>query len=468
MGLSPDEAAAPGGCFRRADTRAASVAGATERAMRGLKIRHPAAPRPGRRGRTGRLLVLWAGAVGIGCAAVLLAAAAGKSFALFEHLRGRWPWWPFLALPLGGLALTWFMRRVGPGAEGSGIQQAIAALEEAGDPAMPGRLVNLRLAAAKFAAITGGMGSGFVLGLEGPTVQIGASIFYSLRRFFPHTTPLLRRQLILAGGAAGIAAAFNAPLAGLIFAFEEMSHSRKGHTPAKLAMAIILAGVVAQPVFGYQSYFGRIALAGNMPPMYAPLLALLAVLGGLAGGAFTWLALRLHLWVPAPILRMRVERPYLFVACCGILIAVAGLAAPIYGSGAETTRLMLDGRLDVPRLYLPCKFAGLLLTFATGLPGGIFSPSLSIGAGLGSWFLPFVESPWHGEFLTVGMTAVLAGVTRAPMTAAFILIEMTDGHAIVLAALGAAFLAEYTARFFHVRFYHELAARIVRQDETGG
>ncbi len=434
--------------------------------MQRPKIRHPVMHRPGeRRARTKRMLFLLAGSISIGCAAVLLAATAGKAFVLFEHMRGRWPWWPFLALPLGGLILTWFMRKVGPGAEGSGIQQAIAALEQAGKPNLGGKLINPRLAAAKFVAITGGMGSGFVLGLEGPTVQIGASILYYLRRFFPAQTTLLRRQLILAGGAAGIAAAFNAPLAGLIFAFEEMSHSVKGHTSGKLAVAIILAGVVAQPVFGYHSYFGRIALSGGMPLVYVPLLALLALLGGLIGGAFTWLALRLHRWLPAPVLWLRRERPYLFVACCGLLIAVAGLAAPIYGSGAETTRLMLKGELDVGWQYLPCKFAGLLLTFTTGLPGGIFSPSLSIGAGLGNWFLPFVEASWHAEFITVGMVAVLAGVTRAPLTAAFILIEMTDGHSIVLTALGAAVLAAYVARFFHVRFYHELAARIVRQQE---
>ncbi len=435
--------------------------------MQGPRIRHPVAPRPGgQRDRTKSLLFLWIGAVGIGCAAVLLAATAGKAFALFERMRALWAWWPFVALPLGGMALTWFMRRVGPGAEGSGIQQAIAALSEADEPGRARRLVNIRLALAKFVAITGGMGSGFVLGLEGPTVQIGASILHSLRRFFPAETPLLRRQLILAGGAAGIAAAFNAPLAGLIFAFEEMSHSSKGHTPGKLVMAIILAGVVAQPVFGYQSYFGRIALVGHTPPAYVPLLALLAVLGGLIGGAFTWLALRLDRWLPAPVLRLRREKPYLFVACCGALIAVAGLAAPIYGSGAETTRLILTGKTEVPWQYLPCKFAGLLLTFVTGLPGGIFSPSLSIGAGLGSCFLPFAAAPLHGEFITVGMVSVLAGVTRAPLTAAFIMIEMTDGHSIVLAALGAAFLADYAARFFHVRFYHELAARIIRQDEA--
>ncbi|MDR0239736.1 MAG: chloride channel protein [Deltaproteobacteria bacterium] len=408
-------------------------------------------------------LFLWIGAVGIGCAATLLAATADWAFAWFEGMRGRWWWWPFFALPLGGMALTRFIRYVGPGIEGSGIQHAVAALQAAVEPRLAERLINLRLALAKFVAIVGGLASGFILGLEGPAVQLGASILFSLRRFYPEDTTALRHQLIVAGGAAGIAAAFNAPLAGLIFAFEEMGHASPRYIPGKLVIAVILAGVVAQQMFGYQSYFGRIALSGGLPLAAIPVLVLLALLGGLVGGGFSWLALRTDRWMPQSVLQLRRKHPYMFVAGCGILIALLGMAAPIFGSGAETTRALLAGHEDLPRqyLYLPCKFAGFVLTLLTGLPGGIFSPSLSLGAGLGSWFLPLVDAAWQVEFIAVGMVSVLAAVTRAPLTAAFILIEMTDGHAMVLEMLGAAFLAAYVARFFRVRFYHELAARIL-------
>ena len=359
------------------------------------------------------------------------------------------------------MVLTWFIRYVGPGTEGSGIQQAVAALLAARDPHLPGRLINLRLALAKFVAIVGGLASGFVLGLEGPTVQIGASILFSLRRFFPVDTANMRRQLVLAGGAAGIAAAFNAPLAGLIFAFEEMSHAPAHRTSGKLVVAIILAGVVAQPVFGYQSYFGRLALSGDLPLVTVPALLLLALLGGLVGGAFSWLALRTERWMPRAVQRLRRGHPYIFVAGCGFLIALLGMAVPIFGSGAETTRALLAGSENLPWQYLPCKFAGLVLTVLTKLPGGIFSPSLALGAGLGNWFLPFIDPVWQEEFLAVGMASVLAAVTRAPLTAAFIMIEMTDGHTMVLEMLGAAFLAAHVARFFRARFYREQAARIL-------
>lgn len=414
-----------------------------------------------RRKEARRSLLLWVAPVGIGCAAALLAFAANAAFGLFTSFAEH-RWWPFVALPLGGAALTWFMRRVGPGAEGSGIQQVIAALRVADEPGRMGRLVAVRLALAKFAAIVGGLGSGFVLGLEGPTVQIGASLFYSFRRFLAVDGVVQRRQLLLAGGAAGIAAAFNAPMAGLIFAFEELSFSAKGHTSGKLVLAVILAGVVAEPVFGYQSYFGRVTLTAAMPLAHIPLLLALAFLGGLVGGGFSWLTIHTARWMPASLLRLQVARPYCFVALCGLCIALAGLAAPIHGSGAELVKEVLAGKASLDWQYMPLKLAGLLLTFLTGLPGGIFSPSLSVGAGLGSWFLPLVSQPWHNVFIAAGMAAVLAGVTRAPLTTAFILIEMTDGHSMVLEALLAALLAAWTARFFRVRFYHDLAERILR------
>jgi H+/Cl- antiporter ClcA len=256
----------------------------------------------------------------------------------------------------------------------------------------------------------------------------------------------------------------NAPLAGLVFALEEMRHT-PGYASNQVVIAIILAGIVVQPVFGYQSYFGRLALSGDLPLTAFPALFSLVLLGGLVGGGFSWLALRTDRWIPRRIQGLRNEHPYMFVAVCGLLIAFLGMLVPIFGSGADTTRALLAGGETPPWQYLPCKFAGLVLTLLTGLPGGIFSPSLSMGAGLGSWFLPLAGAAWQTEFIAVGMVSVLAAVTRAPLTAAFIMIEMTDGHAMVLEMLGAAFLSAHIARFFRARFYHELADRILQTSQ---
>ncbi|BCL76921.1 chloride channel protein [Jeongeupia sp. HS-3] len=403
-------------------------------------------------------IALWIGAAIVGVLAVMLAKAAEWAFAGFESVTGRWFWWPFISLPLGGMAIVWLMRRIGPGAEGSGIQQAMAALHVADQPEIAGRLVNLKLAATKFVCIVAGLGSGFVLGREGPTVQIGASIMYACRKLFPLGDAAFRRQLILAGGAAGIAAAFNTPLAGIVFAFEELASSVEENTSGKILGAVILSGVVSMAFLGSYTYFGHIKVPGFNISILPPLLVI-SIVGGLLGGAFSWLCVNPSRWLPERIQMVRATRPYLFVVCCGLLIAICGLAAPIFGSGAEVTSRVVAGEASLAWYYLPLKFVGLLSTYLTGLPGGIFAPSLSLGAGLGSWFLPMVGPELHIKLIAIGMTAVLAAVTRAPLTSAFILMEMTDGHAMVISIMATAMIASTVARIFKTNFYHDLAER---------
>ncbi len=409
----------------------------------------------------GPTLLTWGVAAAIGLVSVLLGLLSSKAFNYFEFLLERWWWWPFVSLPVGGLALTWAMHKVGPGTEGSGIQQVVAALRVVRSPERIRALLALRLAAAKFMAIIVGLGSGFVLGLEGPTVQVGASMLYATRRFGLRDNTVTRRQLILAGGAAGIAAAFNAPLAGLMFAFEELAKSMEWRASGKLAAAVVFAGATVYCLRGDSAFFGHIT-SGVQPLAVPALIAVLAVCGGLVGGVFSWLAIRSRQWLPKPISRLHKERPYLFVLLCSFVVALAGLGAPIFGSGAELTFRLLHGEAQVSWFYMPLKFIGFLATSLSGLPGGIFTPSLSVGAGLGVWFAPLVEPVWHAEILAAGMTAVLAGVTRAPLTAAFIMTEMTAGRTITLELLLVAVVAARMARVFHIRFYHQLAERVLR------
>ncbi|TJZ77569.1 chloride channel protein [Chitiniphilus eburneus] len=411
--------------------------------------------------RTRATLTLWLGAAVVGLVAVMLAKAAEWAFAGFDALTQRWWWWPLLSLPLGGMAIRWLMTRIGRGAEGSGIPQAMAALQVADQPAMAERLLGLRIALAKFVGIVAGLGSGFVLGREGPTVQIGASIMYACHRFVPLADATFRRQLILAGGAAGIAAAFNTPLAGIVFAFEELARSVEERTSGKLIGAVILAGVVSLAFLGNYTYFGRIRVPDFDYGILLPMV-LVSVVAGLLGGAFSWLCVNPHRWLPRTLAHWRLVHPYHFIAGCGLLIALCGLIAPIFGSGAEATSVAVASGHGLPWYYLPLKFIGLLATFLTGLPGGIFAPSLSLGAGIGSWFLPLFDSSIHVKLMAIGMAAMLAAVTRAPLTSAVILMEMTDGHAMVISTLAATMIAAAVARLFRTNLYHDLAERSLK------
>lgn len=405
-------------------------------------------------------LALWLGAALVGLVAFLLATAAEWAFAGFSALHEKWWWWPLLSLPLGGMGIHWIMQHIGAGAQGSGIPQVQAALKLNDDPQQIERILSPRIAVAKFIAIVLGLGSGFVLGREGPTVQIGASIMFACRKLLPIDDPIFRRQLILAGGAAGIAAAFNTPLAGIVFAFEELARSVEEKTSGKLLGAVILAGLVSLALQGNYIYFGKI----HVPPFsYSILLPLviIAVAAGLIGGAFSWLCVNVSTWMPLKIKIFKQYHPYYFIAGIGFLIGFCGLFAPIYGSGAEITSEVIAGHADLAWYFLPLKFIGQLGTFLTGLPGGIFAPSLSLGAGIGSWFVPFFDPELKIKLIAIGMVAALAAITRAPLTSAIILMEMTDGHDMVISIMITAMIAASVARVYKTNLYHDLAEQML-------
>lgn len=197
-----------------------------------------------------RNLVFWVGAIGVGIVAVLFAQLADWAYAAFRHLTAGRIWLSLLITPIGFALVVAVARRLAPATQGSGIPQVLAALHLKSSPARAG-LLGLRVAFAKMALTSAALFSGASVGREGPTVQIGAAIMHALGRFsyLPHKQ--MERGLIIGGGAAGLAAAFNTPLAGIIFAIEEMSRSFEQRTSGVVLAAVIIAGLSA------------ISLAGN-------------------------------------------------------------------------------------------------------------------------------------------------------------------------------------------------------------
>jgi chloride channel protein, CIC family len=200
-------------------------------------------------------LVFWLGAATVGLTAVFYAISAARTDRLFHALARNYPDLPFVVTPLGFALAAWFTQRFFPNAKGNGIPQVIWALRE-GDSALSQKLLSIRIAIAKIVLTLLGLISGASIGREGPTVHIGASIIYSL-----HRVPILRvhrmeSALILAGGAAGIAAAFNPPLTGIVFAIEELSRGFEGRTSGILITAVLIAGLTAIVLLGNYTYFG--------------------------------------------------------------------------------------------------------------------------------------------------------------------------------------------------------------------
>jgi len=190
-------------------------------------------------------LILWSAAVAVGVVAVAFARLADVAQLGLRRLLVISPWWPWLLAPLGFFCIAWLTRRYFRGAEGSGIPQTIFALKpDSGETGL--RLLKPHVVVGRMILACVGLFCGGSIGREGPTVHVGAAMAHAFGRWMPHGgTSAQRRALILAGGAAGVAAAFNTPLAGIVFAIEELSRSFEERASGATLTAVVLSGVVA-------------------------------------------------------------------------------------------------------------------------------------------------------------------------------------------------------------------------------
>jgi H+/Cl- antiporter ClcA len=396
-------------------------------------------------------LALLTGAVAIGLAATLFAIAADAAGALFARYAARYPYAPLVTTPLLFATLVWLTRRFVPLARGSGIPQVIAAQT---DPERSTQsLVSIRTVAGKAVLTLAAVLGGASVGREGPTVQIAAAVMGLSHRLW--RVPL-RGAVLIAGGAAGVAAAFNTPLAGLLFAIEELASAYEQRVTLLVIAAIVIAGMVAQSVQGDYVYFG---LIGVHMPLSAALLAVpvAGIAGGLAGGLFSRLTLALASGTHRVTAALK-RRPIAFAAACGLVVGGLGVATGLtWGTGYGAARAMIGG-VDAPLWFGPAKFVATLATAVAGLPGGIFAPSLSVGAGLGNLLRPIFPGSPASAIVILGMVGYFAGVVRAPLTAVIILSETTASRGLMLPMFAAAFIADGTSALVcREKLYHGLS-----------
>jgi len=390
---------------------------------------------------------------------VLFAKLCDRAFAAFLVLQGRWWWAPLLWTPALTALIVWITRRWFAGAAGSGIPQVMAAIEPDVAPAHQSLFVSLRLSLAKIGLTVAALLGGLSAGREGPSVQIAAGFLVQVRRFIPWRSRVGAPSLLVAGGAAGIAAAFNTPLGGVMFAIEELAKAPERRSSGLLVAAIVLAGVMGVSINGNTTYFGVIRAGTVGLDMLLPGCAV-ALLAGLLGGLFSRLVLAcLRTDARGPVAALRRRHPIWFAAGCGLLIACFGLttANATFGSGYASTRAMLDGQGGLPLAYLPFKFMATWLTTWSGVPAGIFAPSLAIGAGVGNDVALLLHHADAPQLIALGMAGFLAAVTQAPLTAFIIVMEMVDGHGMVLSLMACALLASLVSRLLSPPLYAALA-----------
>jgi H+/Cl- antiporter ClcA len=413
-----------------------------------------------------RRLMFWIGAVMVAIVAIGFAWAANEATDLFLRLQAPRPWIAFLVCPAGIVVSVLLTRHVFPGAQGSGIPQTIAALHMTDQRAVA-RVLSLRIALGKLALTVLGLACGASIGREGPTVQIGAAIMHTLGRLLRLPRPDLQRALVLAGGAAGVAAAFNTPLAGIVFAIEELSHSFEARTSGTVLTAVIVAGATVLALMGNYTYFGHTAVELDFGAAWIAVV-LCSLAGGIAGGLFGRALVAASRGLPGHLGRFVVGQPVAFAVLCGLAIAAIGVVSggQTYGTGYAQARGVVEGTAHLPAGYAALKLAASVISYVSGIPGGIFAPSLSVGAGLGAWLAPFVPAAPAGAVVLLGMVAYFSGAVQAPITASVIVMEMTDDQRVTVPLLATAFLAFGVSRLICRRpLYSALARRFLEVQE---
>ncbi len=402
-------------------------------------------------------LALWGGAAMIGVGAVALAMMATAAAQGLRELQQHWPWAPFLLSPMGLVLSFWLTRRFFWGSQGSGIPQVIAAMHESRPEQR--RLVSLRIAIGKILLTGLSLFSGASIGREGPTVHVGASIAAVAGRLCgAQNRRPLERALVLAGGAAGIAAAFNAPIAGFMFAIEELARGFKESDSGIIIVTILISGLVATAIEGDTAYLGTVHAALTIRQWI--LVPACAVAGGLAGGIFS----RLLLDLSARLQIHTRPKPYRFVVLLALLIAGLGTLAhgTTYGTGYSEAHALVHNTLRYPWWFPVARWLGNLASYLCGIPGGLFAPALATGAGIGADLgRLFPYGPPQAAAL-LGMAAYLSGVVQTPLTAFIIVAEMTGNHDMVFPLIATSFIASFTSRLIcREPVYQALAVRFL-------
>jgi H+/Cl- antiporter ClcA len=393
-----------------------------------------------------------------GLAAALFARLCDAAMSAHDHLYSLARWPTLLLLPLGFAASAWLTRRFAPEAAGSGIPQVIAAADQRWNGRWGGNRVTLKTAAWKVILSAGLLVCGGSIGREGPTVQVVAGIMRTLTRGLKGGPG--RRAMIIAGGAAGVAAAFNTPIAGVVFAVEELAKSFERRTHTIVILVVVVAGMASYAIQGNYAYFGVLGADANVSSAWfaAPIIG---ITGGLLGGLFARILAAIIGPGGNPVAGWRRAHPVLFALICGGVAAAVALASGglTFGAGYAEAKSLLFGQSGRGLSLAGWKFAATMAAAASGAPGGIFAPSLATGAGLGAAFASTGLIFASRDAVVLGMTSYLSGVVQAPLTSAVILMEMTRDPGLVGPLMLAALVARWTSGWIMPEsLYHVLAA----------
>lgn len=366
-----------------------------------------------------------------------------------NHLFLGTPWLLFLLTPLFFLMGWWLIVRFDPYAKGSGIPQVMASIELANpkDNHRIAKFLNLRVIVIKTLSSISMILGGGLIGREGPTIQIAGSIFRKINEWLPSWWPKIsKRNMIMTGAAAGLAAAFNTPLGGIVFAVEELTKTHISYFKTALFSAVIIAGLTAQALFGPYLYLGYPAV-NNLSVYIFSGVIVVALASGFAGSitskAMLWFMNR----------KKRLNKRYqqaAFALICGLVVALmAFITSPgLIGSGKGIMTTVLFTSEKYLPWYAPLvRIFGSIISYSVGAAGGVFAPALASGASIGSVLSSWMHLSDSNTNLLVltGMVGFLTGITRTPFTSSILVLEMTDRHNLIFYLMLAGMVAGIAA-----------------------
>ncbi|MGG5207815.1 chloride channel protein [Chryseobacterium sp. MIQD13] len=378
----------------------------------------------------------WIGSVITGFFAVMYA----KIFAWGENLLNfimNWhAWMIFIIAPIGFVLSWWLVKEFAPYSKGSGIPQVMAAVELANpkEHTKIRSLLSLKIIVFKIISSVVLVIGGGAVGREGPTIQIAGSVFRKVNEYLPHWWPKIsKKNMIMTGAAAGLAAAFNTPLGGIVFAVEELSKTHINYFKTALFTAVIIAGLTAQTLAGSYLYLGY-PKTNDVSLMVMFPIILVAGVAGILASQLSVTMLKMNDWKKRKLKTDRAN--VVFLVICALFIASIAyfINREILGSGKEIMERVLFTKDKHEEWYVPIlRMLGPALSFTSGGAGGIFAPALTAGASIGSVISGAIHLTANETNVVIlaGMVAFLTGITRAPFTSAIIVLEMTDRHSLI-------------------------------------
>ncbi len=404
------------------------------------------------------LVGVFSGMIAVAFRMGLKQAEALRHFVL-EHYTGHTAFMPALIFAAAICVAVWLVKRYAPEASGSGIPHLKGLLEYGSEFRV------IPVLAVKFFGGILGIGSGLALGREGPTVQMGGAVGALFARFFS-VNPAETRLLICAGAGSGLSAAFNAPFAGLLFVLEELQHRLDRFSVVVAFSATISANIVCRLVFGATPIF--ILQQISRPELSLIFWCLLfGVFIGFAGLAFNILLLR--------SLKVFAAHRFKLALFLGLLFGLVGHFYPeLLGMGHDLNEEIIASQLSLKLLvgFFLARFAMTILSYNTGVPGGIFAPLLLLGMLLGAIFHQLVAWLQPGQFdlgifLVLGMGGMFSAIVRSPLTGIILILEMTSEFTLLLPLMTVTILAYAVPEFAsNLPIYEALLAHD-RKSKTG-